>query len=330
MEVVRDRASRRIWLSQSEYIAKLERLLPGGSDDKGTRPTRPTRHIRPPRTPIFAVELIPYEGTTTASSIYDYQRKVGSILYAAVISRVDIVYAVSKLPQFNHNPGPQHHKAADHYIQYLLSTQNFALELGGGDGFETWSDASFADNSVDRKSSQAYVMKLFGGVVGWRANKQDTVTTSTTEAELLALVQAVKEALYADRLLSELGIRFEDCTIQLWCDNQQTIGLVTKETATLRTKLKYVNIHNHWLRQEVERGTIEVSYEPTDRMLADGLTKALTGAKFEAFRAAVGVVDISKQLAERKACEITLEDLEAREDLFDGGEADTVLIHGAA
>ncbi len=29
--------------------------------------------------------------------------------------------------------------------------------------------------------------KLFGGMIGWRANKQATVTTSTTEAELLAL-----------------------------------------------------------------------------------------------------------------------------------------------
>jgi hypothetical protein len=33
------------------------------------------------------------------------------------------------------------------------------------------SDASFADNSVDRKSSQGYIMKLFGGTIAWRANK---------------------------------------------------------------------------------------------------------------------------------------------------------------
>jgi hypothetical protein len=33
-------------------------------------------------------------------------------------------------------------------------------------------------------------MKLFGGMISWRANKQTTVTTSTTEAELLALSNA--------------------------------------------------------------------------------------------------------------------------------------------
>jgi hypothetical protein len=49
------------------------------------------------------------------------------------------------------------------------------------------SDASFADNSTDRKSLQAFAMKFFGGLIGWRANKQNTIITLTIEAELLAL-----------------------------------------------------------------------------------------------------------------------------------------------
>ena len=51
------------------------------------------------------------------------------------------------------------------------------------------SDSSFMDNTVNRKSSQGYIMIIFGGAIGWRANKQDTVTTSSTETELLALSQ---------------------------------------------------------------------------------------------------------------------------------------------
>jgi hypothetical protein len=67
------------------------------------------------------------------------------------------------------------------------------LQLGHSEDFKIASDASFADNMIDQKSSQAYVMKLFGGLIGWRANKQDIVTMLTTEAELLILSQAVKE-----------------------------------------------------------------------------------------------------------------------------------------
>ena len=72
------------------------------------------------------------------------------------------------------------------------------------------SDASFADNTMDRKSSQGYTIKLFGGLIAWRANKQDTVTTSTTEAKLLALSQVAKEAIFTSRLIKELKINLLD------------------------------------------------------------------------------------------------------------------------
>jgi hypothetical protein len=63
------------------------------------------------------------------------------------------------------------------------------------------SDASFANNNINCKSSQAFAIKLFGGLISWRANKQDTIITSTIEAELLALAQAAKESMYVSRLL---------------------------------------------------------------------------------------------------------------------------------
>lgn len=117
-------------------------------------------------------------------------------------------------------------------------------------------------------------MRLFGGTIGWRANKQATVTTSTTEAELLSLAQAAKEALFQRRLLQDLKIPL-DRQVLLLCDNKQTIGLVNKEVALLNTRLRHVDIHNHWLRQEAADGRIKVQYTPTEDMLADGLTKAL-------------------------------------------------------
>ena len=60
--------------------------------------------------------------------------------------------------------------------------------------FECSSDAAFADNP-DRKSSFGYLFKLFGGPIAWKATKQATVTTSSTEAELLAISTASKEVL---------------------------------------------------------------------------------------------------------------------------------------
>ena len=265
-------------------------------------------------------ELLPYDGMASYASVNQYQRKIGSILFPAVNTRVDISFVVSRLARFNLNPSETHHKAANRVIHYLLGTMHHSLTLGGGDTLETYSDASFADNSLDRKSSQAYVLKLFGGVIGWRASKQDTVTTSTTEAELLSLAQAAKEALFVSRLVKELGVELDQEYIQVWCDNQQTIRLVNADVAVLQTKLRHVDIHNHWLRQCAARKQIKVDYKPTGSMLADGLTKALPQASFERFRAELGLEDLGTLFKERKHREITEDELAEMEDLLPGGE----------
>lgn len=269
---------------------------------------------------MTTAELLPYDGTASYTSIAQYQRMVGSILYAAIITRPDVAFACSRLARFNTNPGPLHHTAALRVIEYLVTTANYALKIGGGNTFDTWSDASFADNTVDRHSSQAYVMRLFGGIVGWRANKQDTVTTSTTEAELLALAQATKEAMFTLRLIKEIGVSLDQEGVQLWCDNAQTIRLVTKDVATLQTKLRHVDIHNHWLREKVARKEVTVEYVNTKEQAADGLTKALGEPDFSRFRDQVGVVDITERIKDRSPKPITEKDLEALEDLIEGGE----------
>ena len=229
------------------------------------------------------IELKPREGLATPSQINKYQRKIGSVLFAAVTTRPDIAFTTSRLARFMMNPGLEHHNAADRVLLYLLKTKNRALELGGGEHLEVASDASFADNTLDRKSSQGYTIQLFGGLIAWRASKQDTVTTSTTEAELLALSQVAKEAIFTSRLLNELDVQLPESIITIQCDNTQTINLVTKETSKLNTKLRHVDIHNHWLRQEVQRGRIRVEYVPTTNMPADGFTKALPVNKWRKF-----------------------------------------------
>lgn len=90
-------------------------------------------------------------------------------------------------------------------------------------------------------------MKPFRSAVAWRANKQDTVTTSSTEAELLAISQTAKEAIYLSRLMKALTLVLPEAfTIE--SDNRQTIRLLIDEATKLQTKLGHVDIHSHWLR----------------------------------------------------------------------------------
>jgi hypothetical protein len=108
------------------------------------------------------------------------------------------------------NPNLIYYKAANRVLIYLYNIRQLFLRFGGQNNLIIASDAFFANNNINRKSLQAFAIKFFSGLIGWRANKQNTVITSIIEAELLALAQAVKESMYVSRLLQELIIDFND------------------------------------------------------------------------------------------------------------------------
>ena len=145
-------------------------------------------------------------------------------------------------------------------------------------------------------------MLLFGGPIAWKANKQDTVTTSSTEAELLALSQTAKEAIFISRLLKALTLTINEPLI-IECDNKQTLRLVTEDSMKLSTKLRHVDIHNHWLRQEHSQQRVQFSWTPTRDMIADGLTKALPRQRHEQFVRQIRLEDISERLRQEERME---------------------------
>lgn len=157
---------------------------------------------------------------------------------------------------------------------------------------QTSSDASFADDPETRKSTQGYLMKLFNGPIMWQTSKQKTVTTSTTEAELLSLSHTARETIALYRLFADIEFDPEQQP-RILCDNQQTVGLIHKERPQLTSKLKHVDIHNLWLRQIHQEGKIKVQWVPTTGMPADGFTKPLSAGKHSQFIKQLGLVDIS-------------------------------------
>merc|ERR1711939_472438 len=117
---------------------------------------------------------------------------------------------------------------------------------------------------ITRYSSDGYIIMLFGGAIDWRASKQKTVTTSSTEAELLALSNAASEMIWWKRVFNDISLDLEENS-PLQSDNLQTIRLLVRNGFKLNTRL----------RQEVQRGHINVDWVPTTAMIADGFTKPL-------------------------------------------------------
>jgi hypothetical protein len=275
IRVIRERRQRKLWLVHDQYIEKIAKKY--RLDDNAVLVTAPLR----------VIELTKFSGQATKAQIKEFQELVGSILYCAVMIRLEIAFACAKLSRFLTNPGPEHREAAQHVIRYLFQTRFLCIMYGGADGAQVLSiaaDSSFADDPETRRSSQGFVVSLFGGPICWQASRQDTVTTSSTEAELLALTKVARETLALQRLFRDLAFETEQPWV-IHCDNQQTIRLVVGEHARINTRLRHVDIQNLWARQEHSKGRFEVVYLPTSLMPADGLTKALPRQSFEQFRA---------------------------------------------
>ncbi|KAJ3531901.1 hypothetical protein NM208_g5348 [Fusarium decemcellulare] len=291
IRIMRDRKKKAVWLCRDAYIDKMALRY------KITTEGRKRRKF-----PWLATKLKPYEGKATAKDVEHYQSMVGSIQFSAIITRADISYSAAELAQFLQNPGPDHIEAAQMCMEYLVNNRNYGIGFSRDDSsFLVHSDASFADDLIDRKSTQGYVMKLFGGLVMYKSGKLDTVTTSSTETELLALSQAAKKVTAFGRLCKEVRLSLDDEIPSIHCDNRQTIRLLTEGTVTLVTKLRYVDIHHHWLCQAVSEGQLEIQWASTNDMIAEGLTKALKGEKSARFRDQLGMIDCTPHIEENTA-----------------------------
>ena len=142
--------------------------------------------------------------------------------------------------QFNQRPWKRDNEAADWVFHYLFQKKDYCIRYWADaqdlSSFVSASDASFNDNKLDQKISQGYIMKLFGVTMPWRANKQGTVTTSSTEAKLLAISQTAKKAIYLSSWMQALKLVIpEALTIEY--DNSQIIRLMVDKSMKLQTKL---------------------------------------------------------------------------------------------
>lgn len=285
IRITRDKEQQRMSLCQDSYIDKLISKFNINMARKG--PGSPMANYIP---------MSKNEDTATPQEIHAYQQRVGSINFAATTTRPDVAAAASKLAEYLTNPSKHHREQADRTLEYLAHTKGYAIVYNGQAAnsdtiFLGSSDASFADDVDTRQSSNGYCFKLFDGLIDWKASKQKTVTTSSTEAELLAMSMTANTKMWWDRFFDSIEMRMGGST-HIECDNRQTIRAFTNPAAQLTTKLRHVDIHRHWLRQEVQKGTITIKWTPTVSILADGFTKALTPQKHKEFVKLIGLESI--------------------------------------
>jgi hypothetical protein len=218
-----------------------------------------------------------------------YRQLIGSLMYL-VNTRPDICFAVNTLSQFMVEPRRAHWTTAKHILRYLRGTIEYGLRYAQGDGVKLvgYTDADWAGNAVDRKSTSGCCFSLGSGVVSWFSRKQKSVALSSAEAEYMAASMAACEAIWLRKLLVALfGQELEPTIIH--CDNQS--GIKLSENPVFHDRSKHIDIRYHFIRDCVQRGAVQLQYVPTDEQVADILTKALMKGKFVYFRDKMGIVE---------------------------------------
>lgn len=273
MKIQRDWTSQVISLNQEKYIDAM--LTEYGMTDcrPVSTPMIPGTHL----TPATEDELSAFE-----DSGENYRRAVGLLNYLVLCTRPDLALVASQLAQFLDKPWIQNWAAFKRVLWYLQQLKTVGLTLGGKDiVLEAYSNSDYAGCPYTRRSVTGYCMIIGGSCVSWRARKQATVATSSTEAEYRAAFEATQEIVWMCWLLKDFGYAQAGPTV-LKCDNQGALAL--SKNPLFQSRSKHFDVVFHWICEMVDDITIAPAYEPTQTILADFLTKELHHPKLYCVR----------------------------------------------
>lgn len=110
-----------------------------------------------------------------------------------------------------------------HLLRYLSGTSTTGIHYMGSAStalLHGFSDAYFAGCRDTRKSTSGRVFLMSGGAISWCSKKQSLIAQSTVEAEFIALSFAIREALWLQKICSEVSVRITRKMITIGVENQ--------------------------------------------------------------------------------------------------------------
>ena len=271
------RSSSGLHLRQQKYISDL------------LEKTKMTA-VKPVSTPMSPTPKLSLKSGTKLDNSSEYRATIGNLQYMS-FTRPDIAYAVNKLSQYMHCPTDLHWSAAKRILRYLAGTPSHGILLRCNTPLTLhgFSDADWAGDVDDFLSTNAYVVYLGSSPISWSSRKQKGVARSSTEAEYRAVANAASEIRWITSLLTELGVRLSTPPV-IYCDNIGAAHL--SANSIFHSRMKHLALDFHFIRDNVQVGTLRVSHVSTHDQLADPLTKALSRPHFQELLSKLGVTSV--------------------------------------
>nr|GEV26373.1 retrovirus-related Pol polyprotein from transposon TNT 1-94 [Tanacetum cinerariifolium] len=178
-----------------------------------------------------------------------YRGMVRALMYLTA-SRLDVVHATCYCALYQTKPTEKHLTVVKQIFLYLKDTINMGLWYLKDIGFKltAFSDLDYAGCLDSRKS------------------------TSGAEAEYVSLSACCAQFLWLRTQLTDYGFHFDK--IPMYCDSKAAIAISCNPVQHSRTK--HIDVRYHFIKENIEKGIIELFFVRTEYQLADLFTKALS------------------------------------------------------
>lgn len=171
MEIVRE-TDASIFIHQSNYISKLIKKFNLNDAKKTITPADHHTILSEQETKDTAEEEVPY------------REAIGSLIYAAIVTRPDIAFAVGLATRFMKKHGRIDWNAVKRTMKYLNATKVYGIRYTSHTEEKQmgYLDSDYAGDLQTRKPTSGYLFVFSNGRVSWTSQRQQIVTLSRTEA----------------------------------------------------------------------------------------------------------------------------------------------------
>ncbi|PKU64675.1 Retrovirus-related Pol polyprotein from transposon TNT 1-94 [Dendrobium catenatum] len=168
------------------------------------------------------------------------------------------------------------------FLRYIQGTIHFGLPLTTTPlQLRTYSDADWAGDPHDRKSTTGFCTFLGTTPISWCVKKQATVTKTSTKAEYRSLSSATSDVIWIQRLLADFQLPPTTPT-PLYCNNTSAMAIAHHPVFHARTK--HIEIDYHFIRHHITNGEIVLHHIYSEEQPADLLIKPLPSSRFQDLR----------------------------------------------
>ena len=235
------------------------------------------------------------------------QKETGELLWVAGRTRPDICLAVSLMCQWA-TKRPKGVIAIGAQVRaYLRETRDEGLLIQGGDegderaeetlgSVEVYSDASYASSNL--KSLTGIVVCYGGTPIAWHTTRQAFVTLSTAEAELMSLLESLVTVRSTGALVEAVLER--RVRLRMHSDSTAAIAIASGTTSSWRTR--HLRIRAAGLTEALRSREVSLTHVAGTELVADGMTKQLTGQPLKNFKEALGLekIQVTEKLEVKK------------------------------